>query len=400
MQPILDGPRLGLVASQVLDLLTKSSSVKIESGLEVYDNSLIFQRDISGSLQNGSSITSDATAQIHRSCTLVLDADADFNYLSDFVKPYMTLTDTVSGYSARFNLGIYSLVSPAPDLSLAPGQSTYTGYDLLQVLNQPIGNTYEVAAGQNPVTKAQTLITSIFPAATFVSVPTTLTTGTVYSWPLDGSNSFTYLSVVNDLLRLIGYAPLWVDWDGNFRMAPYVDVNNADNGTEWAFDLSTAKGSIVNEARSIYQDVFDVPNQWVFVMNNLDAAPVEGTTQFTFTDVYSPVTSVGARGRTIRKVIFVDAVDYASLVVAAALFIEADLHPTEAFAISLFPLPLFWHRDTASYIDPVLGTIGPLFEDERRVMVQSWSLPLDVVSGDMGMTLISTSSAVTAATGH
>jgi hypothetical protein len=395
LQPVLDGPRVGLVASQVVDLLTRSSSVNIESGLEVYDNDLNLKGDLAGNLQNGSSVQSNATALIHRSCTLVLDADAPFNYLSDFVKPYMVITDATTLYSVRFNLGVYSLVSPSPDLTLAPGQASYTGYDLLQILNQPLGDAYEIAVGSNPVTKATTLISSIFPAANFITTTNAVTTTQVYTWPLDNSHLYTYLDIVNGLMALIGYAPVWVDWDGNFRMHPYVDPNNPNVGTEWSLDLTDADRSITAESRSVYQDVYDVPNQWVYVMNNLTAAPVEGSTKFTFTDIYTPVTSVAARGRIIRKVVSVDAIDFNALLVAAVKGIEEDLHPTEAFAISTFPLPLLWHRDLISYKDPVLGTIGPLFLEERRTMVSAWQLPLDVVSGNMTVTMLSTSVATT-----
>jgi hypothetical protein len=400
MQKITGNPRQGLDPNRVLNLLTRSASVEYRGGVEQFDKNLDFVADLSGYLQQGSSVTSDCTAKIHRSCTLILDSDTPFNYLSDYIKPYVVMTDTVTGFTARFNLGVYTLTSPTPDLTLTPGTSNYTGYDLLAVLNQPIGNSYEIPAGTDPLAQVQSLVSAAFPDGAslyFQYTPAVVTTPDVYSWPFDGSNSYTYLDIINSLLILSGYGPLWVDPDGVFQMHPYTSSSETNQAVEWRFDLSATTGSVVADSRSVYQDVFDTPNSWVYVMSNLDAPPVEGTTQFSFVDVTTPVTSVPARGRVVRKTSTVDALDYPALVAAATQDIEADLLPAETFAISTYPLPLFWHRDIASYNDPVLGTIPPLDASTRRTMVVSWMLPLDANNGDMQLTLATTSSAATRA---
>lgn len=402
MQAITANPRQNLSEAAVLALLTDTPTVEIRGGIEHYDSTLNFVADLSGKLQAGSSVSSDATAQIHRSCSLVLDADTPFNYLSDYIKPYLVMTDTLTGFTARFNLGVYSLTSPTPDLTLDPGTCTYTGYDLLSVLNQPIGDSYEIAAGAEPVAAVIALVTSAFPPGfnlAFSSEPSGTTTPAVLSWPFDGQSSATYLDVANAVLSMIGYHGLWVDQDGVFQIHPYKNPVAPTTAAEWIFDLSTAEGSVVSDSRSVFKDVFNTPNTWVYVMSNLTAAPVEGVTQFSYTDNVTPVTSVPARGRVVRKTAVVDALDYDTLRVVAAQDIENDLRPIETFAISTFPLPLFWHRDIVDYIDPALASLIPYDPSTRRALVVSWQLALDVSGGDMALTLATVSSAVTGAAG-
>lgn len=413
MQPATAAPRSGLSPSAVLSLVANSPSVQLKAGVERYDASLSLVGDLSDNLQPGSSVSSDCLATIHRSCTLVLDADAPFDYLSDYLKPYVVMTDNATGFTARFNLGVYTMTSPTPDLTLAPGRSAYTGYDLLQILNQPLTDTFFIPVGSDPVAVAKALILAACPHAAVSAVAYTGTlTPVVYVWPIIQSGWYeipgwtatvgqpgqeTYLSVVNDLLALAGYLGVWVDWDGVFQLGPYTDPNAAGVAPEWTFDLSTPAGSVVSESRSALLDVFNTPNTWVYIMNNQTVVPVEGSTQFTFVDNFSAGTSVAARGRVIKKVVFVDAVDYPTLVTLAVQGIEADLFGSESFAISAWPIPLFWHRDLVQYIDPVLATLGPLYNGVRRVMVQNWTLPLDTGSGDMPLTLLSTTSATSAA---
>lgn len=397
MQPLTGNPRVALTPAQVYYLVTAAPSVEMRAGAERYDSLLRFVQDISGSLQPGATVQSDTYATIHRSCSLVLDANAPFNYLSDYVKPYVVMTDNLTGVSARFNMGMYTLASPTPDLTLAPGSSAYTGYDLLQTLNQPIGDTYEIPVGTNPVTAAAALIAKALPGATVQSDSTSKVTTTVQSWPLDSSNQFTYLAVVNDLLGLVGYLGVWADWDGVFQLRKYTDPSGSTTPVEWTFDVTPGSTTgAVSESRSVAQDLYGVPNTWVYVMNNLTAAPVEGVTQKTFIDSVSLGTSTVARGRTVKKVVFVDALDYPSLLVAAASGIAGDLSAAETFAISSYPVPLFWHRDIVTYVDPALAGVAPAFYGTRRTIVRNWSMPLDLSGGDLSLTLSTLSPATTA----
>lgn len=391
MQNVTDAPRSALTIDEMNYLLTEAPSVDVDYGARVLNQDLTVDRDISGFIMGGSSVTSDVAASIHRTCNLNMQLDAGL-LPGDLVQPYMTLTDNDRGTSASFNLGVYLLTSPQPDLSLSPATSVYTGYDLIQLLNQPIGDTYEIAAGQDPIAAAAAVIGNLVPWAQveydYVDPDNPPLTDAVYSWPLDGTT--TTLQVVNGLLGLGSFRPVYVNWNGVFQMHPY--VNPFFSPVEWIFDL-TSSNNTVDEERSSDQDLFGVPNWWRAVMNNLDATPVEGVTMFTFLDENTPITGLDARGYQVNKVMFLDAVDYPNLIAQAVQQIEIDLLPVETFELRVFPLPLLWHRDIVQYIDEALDQLPNSSGDNRFCMVTNWVLPLDGTE-DMSVTLQTISTAI------
>jgi len=384
VQPILDGPRADLNSAMVAGLLQGDPSITVDYGAEWFDDTLTLVDDISEYMTEGSTVTSDVTATIHRTCSLLFDSDVPFNYITDFVKPYMVLTNNDTGFAARFNLGVYTLQTPQSDNSTSPSVLTFTGYDLIYYLSQPIGDSYEVPIGVDPIGVAATLINVAVPGANVNAVLSGVLTTQVYTWPFDASNNFTYLDVVNALLAMVGYQNVWVDWDGNFQLIPYIDPQTTP--VEWDFDL-TDPNNIVAEQRSSIQDFFDVPNWWRFVMNNLTVPPVEGTSQITYIDTQA--TNPGSftnRGRYIKRIYYVDAVDFPSLFTAAVVQITADLGPAETFDISTSPFPLAWHRDIIQLFDPNLGLVKPALSPLRRVIATKWTIDLDGTS-DMTWTL-------------
>jgi hypothetical protein len=390
MQGATDSPRGSLTQQQVQYLLATAPSVKIEGGARVLDNNLSESKDLTGFLLPGSFVTSDWNQTIHRTCNLNFSLGAEVTP-GDKVQPFIRITDNDTGIRAEFNLGVYVLTSPSPDLSTDEATGSYTGYDLLQLLNQPISDTYELLSGNDPIAAAAAVIGNVIPWAqtmyTYVTPGVTPITTATYSWPLDGST--TYLQIVNTLLGLAGYLPVYVDWNGLFRLDPY--VNPVTTPIEWVFDMTSAHNT-VDEEHSSEQDLFGVPNWWRFVMNNLGAAPVEGSTQFTFTDQVSPITGLDSRGYQVNSVNFVDAIDYPSLVTVAARQIERDLFPAETFNIRTFPLPLLWHRDIVQFIDLRLLQLPNTSGSTRSCMVTNWNLPLD--GGDQTVTLQTISPAI------
>jgi len=389
MQGATVSPRSSLTLQQVQALLTTAPAVSIEAGAVVLDDNLSESRDLTSLLLPGSFVTSDWNQTIHRTCSLNLALSANVTP-GDKVQPYIRITDNDSGVTARFNLGVYVLTSPTPNLDTDEATGTFTGYDLLQLLNQPISDTIEVPAGQDPIAYAAGIIGDVIPwAQSLYSYPNDIppVTADTYSWPLDGTT--TYLQVINGLLGSAGYLPVYVDWNGLFRMDPY--VSPMSQPVEWIFDM-TSVNNTVDEEHSSDQDLFGVPNWWRFVMNNLDAAPVEGLTQFTFTDQSSPITGLDARGYQVNSVNFVDAIDFPTLLLVAARTIERDLFPAETFNIRCFPLPLLWHRDIVQFIDLRLNQLPNSTGASRYCMVTNWNLPLD--GDDQTVTLQTISPAI------
>lgn len=373
MQPLLDPPRGGLSEDAVRGLLQSDTVVQVEYGCEWLNHNLALVEDITDSMLPGSTISSDIYATIHRSCSLVFSSDAPFDYATDFVKPYMVLRNPDTGVSARFNLGVYTLENPDFDNSVLPSSMTYNGMDLLHFLDQPIGDSFEVAVGSDPISVAANLITSVVPGADVDYVLSGVPTTQIYTWAY--SDNPTYLGVVNDLMALVGYLGVWVDWDGVFRLGPYVPPSSGT--VEWVFDFE-ADDNIVAEDRTSQQTFFDVPNWWRFTISNLTDSPVEGVSMLTYVD--NDPTNPGSypnRGRYIKRVVSVDAASYDALVALAIVTIAADLSPAETFAVKTSPFPLAWHRDLIRMVDPNLANIPPSNSSIRRVLARSWELSLD-----------------------
>lgn len=385
MQPVNAAPRENILASDVWGLLQGDDVVEASYGIRWLSNALALKGDVSQYANPGSYIEFDSTSIVNASVTLYLDSDCPVDYVTDFVQPYMTLRNPDTGLSADFRLGVYTLQTPNYDNSVSPSVLTLTGYDLMYFLNQIVGDSYEALAGANPVEAAVQIVGEIFPGATVQYEPTDTVLTQDMVWPFSSTNSqITYMSIINSLLQSAGYAPVWVDWEGQFQMHPYVSATIKPY--EFTMDVNDSK-SVLSASRTSTQDFFDVPNYWRFVMDNQDATPVEGVNQFTYIDYAEQNPgSYPNRGRYIRKVAYVSAADYLSLVAFATQQIVKDLSPAETFQVQTSVLPLAWRDDQILYKDPNLANVPPVKTPERHTQSLRWTLPLDG-SGDMSWTL-------------
>lgn len=379
MQPLTDGPRKGLAEKAIRALLQSHSTIAITYGADALDENFAQVADISAYVSGGSTITSSVTATVQRTCTLNIDADVvdtGWSYLSGFVRPFMRITDVASGFAAVFRLGVYTLPTPGRELGTTPATLAFSGYDLIYLLRQPIGDSYEVPAGSDPAAAAAAVIGLAIPGVTVLTTASGSTLPTQMTWPFDASAPTTFLDVVNALLASIGYRQVWVDWEGQFRIEPFIDLQGVS--AEWTFDYS-ADDNIIAASHTQDVDIYDVPNYWRFVMADLPDLPVEGVSQFTWTDS-SPANpgSTVNRGRLVRHIESVTAADFPALLSYAQRTIVANLAPGETFTVSTAPFPLAWHMDVIDYKDPALsGTLPSTPGASRRVVATDWTLPLD-----------------------
>lgn len=379
MQPLIDPPRSDLTEGEVRALLQSDSTIQIEYGAVGLDSDFTEVTELGDYLSGGSTITSSVDSTVHRTCGLYLDAnvtDTGWSYLSGFIRPWQKITDVATGVSATFNLGVYTLTTPTRALGVTPATLSFDGYDLIYLLRQPMGDSYEVPAGSDPAQAAADVISLAIPEVEVLVAPSGSTLPNQLSWPFDAAEPVTFLDVVQTLLASIGYREVWVDWNGKFRVEPFIDLQ--DEPVEWTFDLSDPD-TVLTEDRGQDIDIYDVPNWWRFVMADLPDLPVEGVSQFTWTDS-SPANpgSTVNRGRVIRHIETVSVASYADLVDYAQRTIVATLKPGETFSVKTQPFPLAWHLDVIEYRDEALldalpTTPGPL----RRVVSTGWKLPLD-----------------------
>lgn len=261
-----------------------------------------------------------------------------------------SITDTIT---ARFNLGAYYVSGDKQAINSLPRTYQADGFDILQNLADPVGDSYAVKAGTAYVDAVESILKSRGYTRYLIDQNTQSLLPADRGWVI--ADNPTWLTIVNDLLAAIGYAGIWSDWDGQLHAEQY--LSPTQRSPEWTYnmDLGTA---MVSFARSTQRDLYAAPNRWVFVQSNRtqSAAPTEGDGMYTFVNQNNGLTSVDARnGRIITKIQDMDVADQAALVAAAQVTIDADISISTHISLNTFPNPLHWHFDRMLYSDPELG---------------------------------------------
>lgn len=374
MQPLTAPPRDSLTSAQVTDLLL-ASSLDVEMGAELLDSTLVVVEDISEDLAGGQ-VDRNMHATIHGTCRLLLSRELAWG--TDLVRPYVTLDDGV--VSARWNLGVFALVSPERQVGETPELFDVQGYDRLLLLDRQVGADYTVTSGSS----YRTALLDVFTAAGLTGVlieggaaDSTLPADKTWSLVADDqadpdqtSTPVTYLRIVNDLLRAINFRAVWCDQDGLFRCEGYqAPVSRA---VEFTFDAGDEQVTIVGEDRRLREDLWAVPNRWVFRWSN-GGTGIEGDGVYTVLNQSDGPTSIDERGLTWTSVVDFEAASQAKLEDLGDRRVAADRRVTSVLEVTTGPFPGAGHGDVFQLVDPVIG--------DRKVQATSWSLPLD--GGDM-----------------
>ncbi|HSG29505.1 MAG TPA: hypothetical protein VLA34_13580, partial [Candidatus Krumholzibacterium sp.] len=313
----------------------------------------------------GGSISRNSTAKIHGTANLLIAAA--YNWENQRLRPYITLTDQTNGESYRWDLGVYLPETPMQVVGESPAVYEIEAYDKLIILDTPYGASYRIAASTSYVTAVQTLLDAagVVHSIDTTEAATTLPTDLV--WEISDKN--TYLSIVNDLLEAIGYVSLYTDRSGIFRSEPWT----APSGRSVVHHYLADSDETIVARMGASQDLFDVPNKWVFVRNNPDPGetlPSEGAGIYTVTNQSNGISSIDSRGRTKTRVLFLDAANHASLVAIGDKIVERDRHPSAVVQVSSRTNPEHWHESTVKVTSSELGYAAKTFTEE------GWTLPL------------------------
>lgn len=365
MQPLVDPVLRPYTADQIIGLLT-CRSLQVASGLELLDATDSFVADISDDLASGS-ISHNNLATIHGTATL--NVSRVLTWGQQRVRPYTTLTDLDSGFSARWNLGVYVLATPTRPVGLTPETYQVSGSDKLYLLSGPVGDSYSVASGAAVLAAAKAAVTAADPGAVvmFDGAASASTLPNAMTWPLTSSTVSTWLDVVNGLLAAISYQPVWMDWNGAYRSGPLLDP--AVRSPEFTFSADDVLSTIVGQSRTVTSDLWQAPNWWRFIAQNWASTPVEGDGQYTVQNVSDGPASQSAVGRTVRKVVYVNAADQGSLQAQGDVTVAADKRVVTSLAVSLSPMPAQWHLDVALCQDA--ASVGL-----AKVATSQWQLDL------------------------
>lgn len=343
----------------------RSSSLVFSAGLELLDSTDTLIKDISDDFLGGS-VSHNNTSRIHGSAKLRIAAP--YNWNNQRLRPYVTLTDSVSGDSYRWDLGIYLPETPRRSIGLTPAIFDIEAYGKLIILDTPYGSTYRVAAGAGYIATIETILSSLGLSSTLDQTAAASTLPAERIWPLD--EKVTYLSIINDLLAAIGYNPLYADRSGAYRSEPYV----APSGRSPIFTYSTSADDSVVVLGGLEEesDLFDIPNVWVFVNNDPTLTlPTEGNGIYTVTNQSSGITSIDGRGRTKRRIVRLDAADQAALVSQGDRIVQEDKQPSSHVKLRSSPNPTHWHDDLVTVTAPEISLSGTKFVE------LGWTLPLD-----------------------
>jgi hypothetical protein len=367
MQGLTAGPRAAFTQAEVIAAIRDNPYVHSSAGLELVDLDLNVLADISDRLETGE-VQRNSYATTHETCGLAIVGELDWGQA--LLRPYYNL-HLLDGRVMRFNLGAYFTIQPEHTAEQMPRVYDVEGVGILDMLDDPVGDSYAVPAGVSYITAAEDVLRTVgyrkfnieqlYTSQKVLAAPRT--------WTVDENP--TWLGIVNDLLGAVGYQGIYQDPDGVLVSWPYVTPST--RRSEWTYDTGTYTAMILGK-RAMRQDLYKAPNRWVFVRDsdNDDGPRTEGNGRYTYVNQSDGPTSVDARGgRVITKgPIGIEAADQEALVQAAQVTIDADKRPNITVPITTTANPLHWHFDRLTMNDPDLGPIAEVLSTE-------WRLPLD-----------------------
>lgn len=420
-QGLLDPPRnltFGSHIGEVSNILSGAGEVEVGYGLEMHWPTQTIQPsdplsvfDISDILMEGSSVSYDNTAKIGGTANLVLDPNCwsdigNNSLIQAYAAPgaaipaashalywgnwrtrlrvYQTLTIPGVG-TAKFYQGTYIPASPTAPMDSPDAIYSVACYALESIFDIPL--TFDVAypAGTSVLNTVVGIINTIgnnigggYVPWTWISyLSNNKTTNVNLAWLADGST--TWLDVINALLATIGYYNLYSDCYGTLQLSPWIDPRFAP--IDWTFDLTDATQNIVDPTGTWAPDSYQVPNKWVFILQNSPGTPVEGNGQYTLLNQGTGPSSINRQaGRVQLSYHELNATSQGDLVTQGNAIMIQELANSEIFTISTSPLPLAGHADVVKFvsnnIEPnMFAAAGP--SNARRCAVQSWDLPLN-----------------------
>lgn len=368
MQQLVEPVRAGLTAAQVKYLIEGAPSVIVGCGLDITD---LAQDDVTNissptdSVFGGGEVERQSYATLHGTCKLLLAQPLDWGWA--VVKPWITMSDGVR--TARFNLGAYFTNTPKRSRKEQPPTYDVTGYDILYALDTLVGDSYSVGKFNRILDRVEEIL--IARGYTKYIIDQSRADAVCPDnrvWQI-GDNA-TWLTVVNDLLQMIGYQGVWSDWDGRLRCQPY--QRPIDRPYEWYLSADEWT-SILGAESEIEYDFHDAPNRWVGVRSNNieDAPPVEGDGIVTLTNDSDGITSIEARrGLIITKRVDFEVASQADLIVQVIATADADASIPTTITTTTGTMPTAWHFDRYLVDDPGIG-------QPTDVLSTSWTMPLD-----------------------
>lgn len=244
----------------------------IDNYVESANVSIDFSRDIIG------------TANIN------IRNNTEINYLVDLIKPWYVINDTY-----EFPMGTFMLMSPKKQSNGILVNRPIQCYDLLLALDQDktlVSVAY--AAGSNVVDLVESLVSSVGTWAKYSIVDSTEALAEDINYELGRSKLF----IINSLLNMINYYPLWCDGNGVYRGIPWNESANIthefidnefslyESGIEMDLDYTNMYNRVVIINNQLNEDTAPLYKVWTFEDENLANHP------FSYTSIGRYVTKI------------------------------------------------------------------------------------------------------------
>lgn len=282
------------------------------------------------------------------------------NWLKDRIQPYMLLK-MPKGDWVEFSLGIFILSTPVRKEQNNQVYRDVEAYDKLVLLQE------NRTVKRISIIKGESYYDFLVGVFEEIGVTkwnieyTSKTAATTTEWEI-GTD---YLKIINDVLSILNYTPIFVDEYGFFSALLYRSPQQKAVDVEYIAD----EFSVIYDGATEEMDLFNVPNAWLFVLNDAEREPLTAYVENNNPD--SP-TSYQARGnrRIVEKREVDDIADQEALNATAerVAFESSQVFGKVAFSTALMPIHAY--SDVVFLKNDTLSIDGKYAET-------GWSMPLE-----------------------
>lgn len=291
---------------------------------------------------SGGSLAWDASADLPGGGNLELVDRGQINFSSDRIRVWWV----VEGVE-EWPLGVYVLAAPTETHTGTEVTRSVALIDKLTVIKESVlTSTLQVAKGANIVAAAVTQIRQTGEER-IAATDSSKTLTNAMTWDPGTSR----LQVINDLLAAAGYASLWTDRTGLFRVEPYIEP--AQRSIAWEF--AEGESSIHSPRWEFELSLWEASNTVVMTSQATDSGSVFLASAVD-NNPASP-TSVPSMGRTLNPIVVenVEASSQADLEAQCLRRLLDVSNVVGKIRVSHAPVPV-WFNDAVQFTSDGLDT--------------------------------------------
>ena len=308
-------------------------------------------------------ITIDFTRDIIGTANINIKNNEDINYLTDLIRPWYVLNDLYS-----FPMGTFMLMNPKKQSNGILVERPIQCYDLTLALDQDktlVSTSF--AAGSNVVDLIETLLISVGTWVKYNIVDSTSVLAENVCYELGKSKLF----IINSLLNMINYYPIWCDGNGVFRGIPWSESANITH------DFIDNEFSLYESGIELDLNYAEMYNRVVIINNQLneDTAPLYKVWTFEDEGLSLHPFSYTSIGRYVTKIFNSEAVSQSYVDLRARremlkmLEIEESVNYNNVFVSSRIEDGLPWQGDGYRFKNTLLNV-------DSIYKIESLSIPL------------------------